>query len=200
MRRIMKKRVMKRRIMKRRITKRRVTARKRGPKSPFDGQLILPYGESDGGGFVVLCLKGRKVTVELTPVRAELVNLLNKSLRADQNLPLETRGWRAPEQIISALRYPVEETSLRRSVSNLNRHFRKATSKQAPRLAVRSLFGTKRKVGIRLNWLLEPYVPAVNCVERSPITDSHCTNDEERSRDRNARCTQPQGSHHRLTG
>jgi hypothetical protein len=127
--------------------------------------LILPHGNSEGAGFLVVWLEGRKITIDLTPVKAELILLMNEALRADRKLPPEARGWRADEQIIAALRYPVEKTSLRRSVSKLNRLFREELSKQAPGADTRPLLETKRSIGIRLSWLLELDVPKVPKVE-----------------------------------
>lgn len=103
--------------------------------------------------------EGHVITIELSPAKAELILVLNDALYDDRIRDPIIRGWRAADQVISALRYPVEEGSLRRAVSKINRRFREAAAKVAPHAIVPPLLSTKRTIGIRLNWRLDLDVP-----------------------------------------
>ena len=52
------------------------------------------------------------------------------------------------------LAYQVEEQSLRKAVSEINGIFQEAAQRDAPTAVVPPLLGTKRQIGIRLNWQL----------------------------------------------
>jgi len=129
------------------------------------GTLTLPLGESYGGGFVSVSYRGHSITAEFTAAKVDLILVLNGELMADEDRHPIARGWRSAETISSLLAYQVEEPSLRKAVSEINGIFQEAAQRDAPTAEVPPLLGTKRQIGIRLNWQLnvespEPPTPA----------------------------------------
>lgn len=120
----------------------------------MEGILVLPQGRSQGGGFVTVLYENVAITVELTPAKSELIQVLNDALIADWERGPIIRGWRGADIIIMALRYPVEKQSLQRAVSQINRLFREAAAIAAPGVDVPPLLSSRREIGYRLNWLL----------------------------------------------
>src|SRR5262245_42407074 len=108
-------------------------------------RLYLPLGDQ-GGGFVILGKEADDVVAEYSPGQVEILLALNGAIAADIDLAAPARGWRSPAAIIANLRYPLEEASLRRSISRINQVFRKAVTKQTPGLVVPPLLTCKRKI------------------------------------------------------
>ena len=115
--------------------------------------ILLPSGDK-GGCFVTVSFGDRRVTVVYAPAKTALILALNRELSADADLDPLARGWRSPAQISDLLAYPLEESSLRRSISLINLAFARAAAQLDPPLNVPALITSKRKVGIRLTWPL----------------------------------------------
>jgi hypothetical protein len=123
--------------------------------------IYLPYGEFQGGGFVTVYFDGATLTAEYASTKAELLLVLNRALLADEHLESVARGWRTPEQISAQLQYPIEEASLRKTISLMNRAFREAAAATDSQLCIPPLITTKRQIGIRLTWPLQVIVPEI---------------------------------------
>ena len=99
--------------------------RGKGDREPR-GMFFLPSG-LEGGGFVIVSVGDRRVSAEFTASKIELMLALNGELTADADaLPENARGWRSPSQISALLGFPIEEGTLRRRISQINRAFRQA--------------------------------------------------------------------------
>jgi hypothetical protein len=116
--------------------------------------ILLPSGEN-GGSFVTVSFGNRRVTAVFAPAKTALILALNRELLADADLEPLAQGWRSPAQISNLLDYPLEESSLRRSISLINQAFAQAAAQLEPPLNVPALITSKRGVGIRLTWRLD---------------------------------------------
>lgn len=136
---------------------RRMMTTERERKDRSKSRLILPSG-LEGAGFLIVPADGQSVIAEFTASRIELILVLNDKRSADVDLPELARGWLAPDQITALFRYPIEEGSLRRAISKINRTFREAAT-LASEIAPPPLIENKRKIGFRLSWPLDITMP-----------------------------------------
>ena len=121
---------------------------------PDKGNVIhLPSSGGRCGGFVTITWKGVPITVQFYPAKMRLILLLNEALRSDiqAGKPPETCGWRSVENLRPFLNNPTQlEQSVRRTIYDINRAFRKAVAKRLPGKKAPRLIETKRSIGLRL--------------------------------------------------
>jgi hypothetical protein len=121
------------------------------------GAARISRSETRSGGFVTVPYEGLQITTMLTARKMELILLLNEELLADMKNgeSKEVRGWRSVEDLIPLLDHPTQQVeTLRRTIWEINRDFRRAAAKVLSNGQMLRLIETKRQIGVRLHWPL----------------------------------------------